>query len=243
MPATRPTCARHLSLTRLATLVLAAVVLLPPSTIRADLYYELVSSLTPVGQEGQEGPTRKLKVYVRHRMVRAEDIEARKVIIARLDKGLIWGINEADGTYSEVPIKELGDDWKEAQRDAGENKPAKAAVTVEEGSTEETIAGYPCRKYTLIMDGQPLLHTWNTTAIDVPEKKDLYDYIQARGGFPKALLDKARGLPGFPLRVRDVENIGTQKVAAFREITLIKFDPVDAKLFELPQGLKQIEVK
>ena len=236
----RPTCARHLSLTQLATLVLAAVVLLTPSTTRADLYYELVSSLTPAGQEGQEGPTRKLKVYVRHRMVRAEDTEARKIIIARLDKGLIWGINETDGTYSEVTIKELADDSKEAQRDTGASK---AAVTVEEGRTEETIAGYPCRKYTLIMDGQPLLHTWNTAALDVPEKKDLYDYIQARGGFPKALLDKARGLPGFPLRVRDVENIGTQKVAAFREITLIKFDPVDAKLFELPQGLKKIEVK
>jgi hypothetical protein len=176
-------------------------------------------------------------------MVRAEDTEARKVIIARLDKGLIWGINEADGSYSEVAIKQLVDDWKEAQRDAGVTKPANAAATIEEGRTEETIAGYPCRKYTLIVDGQPLLQTWNTTALDVPEKEDLYDYIQARGGLPKAILDKARALPGFPLRVRDVENIGAQKVEAFREITLIKSEPADAKLFELPEGLKRIEIK
>jgi hypothetical protein len=230
----------HLSIWAVTTVLL---LLATPPPLRADLYYEQVSSLKPVGQEDQPAATMKLKVYVRHRMVRAEDTGSKKIIIARLDKGLIWGINQADKTYSELTIKELADNWQEARRSAGVDEPAKSAIRLEEAPKEETVSGYPCRKFTLLLDGQPVMQTWNTPSIDAPEKADLYDYTRALGEFPKAILEKTRSLPGFPLRVEAIKTIGAGKVETFREIVLIQFDPVDPKLFELPEGFKKVEVK
>jgi hypothetical protein len=105
------------------------------------------------------------------------------------------------------------------------------------------VNGYNCRKFTLLADGQPLMHLWNTLALDVPEKDDLYEYKQILGAFPKSLIDKARSLPGFPLRVKAVENIGAGKVEAFREIVTVRMEPVDPSLFELPEGFKKVEVE
>ena len=225
-----------------SSLGLLVGLLLPHFPLQADLYYEQVSSLKPVGAEGQAPSTMKSKVYVRHRMVRAEDVNAKKVIIVRLDKGIIWGLNQNDKTFTELTIKQLENDWQRARRSAGVTEDPKLSVTVQEDG-EEVVNGYNCRKFTLLADGQPVMHLWNTTALDVPEKDDLYDYKQILGAFPKALIDKARSLPGFPLRVKAVENIGAGKVETFREIVTVRMEPLDPSLFELPEGFKKVEVE
>jgi hypothetical protein len=181
-----------------------------------------------------------MKVHVRSRMVRAEDIGAGKTIITRLDKGVIWGLNEVDKTYTEITLEE----WQKAQQSAGGDLDAKLAITVEEDKAEEeTLCGHPCRKFTLSCDGEPVLRLWSATALDIPEKTDLYDYAKALARFSKALLEKARHVPGFPLRVRAIETIGAGKVEIFREITTIRRDPVDPSLFEIPKDFKKLAVE
>jgi hypothetical protein len=215
-----------------------AVFLVAQAPLRADLYYEQISWLKPAGSEEQP-PSTRMKVYVRSRMVRAEDTGAGKTIITRMDKGVIWGLNEANKTYTEITFKE----WQQARQSAGADRDAKSAITVEEAKEEETLCGHPCRKFTLFADGQPVMYLWNAAALDIPEKTDLYDYVKCLGKFPKALLDKARNVPGFPLRVKAIESIGSEKVEIFREITMIRLDPVDPKLFEVPNDFKKVEVE
>lgn len=240
MTTSHPICNTHVLL---QPILLLALVMLPHIRVGADLYYEQVSTLTPIGTEPQGTATLRLKVYVRPRMVRAEDTSTGKIVICRLDKGVIWGVNEADKTYTELTIKQLKEDWQKAQRTAGIQPPPKSAIRVVEEEREETICGYQCKKSTLFVGDEPIMHVWHTPEIEAPEKEDLYEYTKCLGKFPETVLEQARALSGFPLKVRAVETIGAGKVEAYREVVLIKFDTVNPKLFEIPEGFKKAEIK
>ncbi len=213
------------------------------SPVAADLFYEQVSSLRAVEQQGTAASKIRMKVYVRGRMVRAEDVDSKRVVIARLDKSVIWGINPDEKTYTELSIRDLADDVHDARRSAGVTETSKAHIAVSGSEEMEDVAGYACRKSVLSANNEPVMHTWNTLSLEIPEKAVLFDFSLALGEFPKALIDTARALPGFPMRMKAIKAIGVGKFEAFREVVAIKLDPLDPKMFELPAGLTKVDIK
>jgi len=218
--------------------LLLAAVCLSASICRADLFYEQICQLNPVGANQPQEPKR-MRVYVRKQMVRVEDLSSDRVIIVRLDKGIIWAIDNASRTYREIGLKELSEEWRAARKAAGIDESG-GEVEVKRGDDDRKIISYPCKHYRILEGGKVVLELWVAESLDVPEKNDLYDYSERLGEFSPAVLEAARRIKGFPLRMKAVKYVGAARVSAFREVTSLNRDRIPEGKFEIPEGYSPV---
>jgi len=212
-----------------------------PRMCAGDIYYEQVCQLTAAGQSGPVPEPKRMRVYVSKGKVRVEDLSASKTVIVRLDKGVIWGMDEKDKTYTEVSLKEFSEQWRAQRERAGVDEKG-GKVETERGKDNRIVAGYECAHYIIREAGRPVLEVWCTEELDVPEKKDLFDYSERLGEFSRNVLSAARKLKGFPMRMKATKYVGASRVEVFRELLLLEQEPVDPAKFEVPEDYHKLSV-
>ncbi|MFP5212531.1 MAG: DUF4412 domain-containing protein [Acidobacteriota bacterium] len=142
-------------LCRSLSVAFALVLLLSASCLAAEFSADLV--IQPKGEEAMKG-----KIYVKGNKVRHEVTEEgdTQIMIVRPDKKVTWMVVPEEKMYTEIPYQ--SDDQAFEEWNPEKEKKAKAMG-------EETIAGFPCKKYETIEDGEKT-YVWVAKKLSFPIK-------------------------------------------------------------------------
>ncbi len=102
------------------------------------------------------------KVFVKGQKIRQEIEEGdeKQVLIIRPDKGVTWMLTSEDKSYMEIPYESQGqafEVWTPESEKLGKLV------------GEETVAGYPCKKFELVEEGEKATY-WVSKKLSFPIK-------------------------------------------------------------------------
>jgi hypothetical protein len=102
------------------------------------------------------------KIFVKGQKIRQEIAEGdeKQVLIIRPDKGVTWMLTSEDKSYMEIPYESQGqafDVWTAESEKLGKLL------------GEETVAGYPCKKFELVEEGEKATY-WVSKKLSFPIK-------------------------------------------------------------------------
>lgn len=185
--------------------------------------------------------------------------------ILDLAAGRILAIDHKKKEYSEIALSEIEAATKQAtaqMEEAMKNVPpgmrdqmakmmggamagAASSITVTKGGTR-TLAGHPCREYTIAMGEGFKNETCNTTALQIP-----FDPLQFRRmwtfsnpAFMKnaaKAMDQLQQVQGLPLAEKTSVNMMGRSMTTLKEATEVKKGAISAAVFEPPAGYKKVE--
>jgi hypothetical protein len=171
----------------LHTLLLCAICILAfPGLIYADVYLKYKQHVDPFNVMGQEQPGKDAvrETWIAKDMIRND--EGLQTVIMRLDKKLVYFINNEQKTYAELPMdvekmakqaiehdKSMSSQEKEeAKRFLKEMMKdlSKINITVKETEEKKQIGTWDCKKYiqtTTTSTGPSMTEIWATKDIDL----------------------------------------------------------------------------
>jgi hypothetical protein len=207
--------------------IIAILVLLIPGVVLGDLLItEKVSSTGAMGMWESKGTE---TTYIKGDKVRTDsEMEVKGIMeammpdpdvvqthIVRMDKGVIWSLDNEESTYSEMAVKDMGAVGGEVESTMDVRD-----ITLKRTGDKKTIAGYKCEgiliEALIDVEAQDRVMTMNVEALFWAAKEDkklkelmklwegmmgLMD-VQDSGGFGsgmKALWEKFNEIDGVPL--------------------------------------------
>ena len=238
----------------LAALSFAFLLGLASLPASADLVYEQVSRRTHRDALGKERvETLKQEIRASRHGLRAQTRGSGVVTIIRLDKGVIYQIDESRGIYAEVKIVDVK---KEVERHkallrahyrrmSDEKKRRLAAllgkvrprVKAIRSAKETEISGVPCRKVSFYENGYLRLELWLTDRFEVGA--DFTPLLEATGEFSAALIAERRRHRGFAMRKKIYPLLEINPTVE-NEAYDVRLCPADESKFALPEGLKKV---
>ena len=253
-----------------AIVTVAVLTLFSSATLFADLAIEQMSNGFP-GSERKTGERKitKQKLLLKGDKLKMADLEEPLVCVVRLDKKVIWEINDKEKTFVErhfsyfeklrkdrlaqrnLEIREINgkQDAKvreEYARKLGyrlrEDGSVDDAIVAQIQRTGEKkkVADYECERVVVKEDERTVLDMWVTDKIKVPES--LMKFYEGLSLFSKEVLEKVREVKGFPLELKMELEAGALSFKI--EAQASKVDEavqVNDKEFELPEGLKKVK--
>jgi YHS domain-containing protein len=254
----------------LALYTLSAFVLLAGDTAFADLALEQVSNGFPGSErKSDEKGLTKQKLLLKGDKLKIVSIEEPLVCIVRLDKKVVWEINNKEKTFVErqfsyfekvrkdnlaqrnQEIREINGKPNPKEREEDARKlgyrlkqdgtvDEKILPQIERKGEKKKVADYECERVILKEDERTVFDMWVTDKIKVPES--LMKFYEELGGFSKEVLEKLKELKEFPLELKVELNVGAVSFKIEAQVTKVDESvKIDEKEFELPEGLQKVK--
>lgn len=196
------------------------------------------------------------KIYTAAHALRIEDRLGGPTVVLRLDRKVMWQIDEKSRTYREATFGELAAQvehdkkllslqLKDRKLPAARRRALEVAlgrrrprVAVKTGEKPVPLLARQCRHVRYFEDGQLRIEEW--VARDLVSPCDLTEVRALTGDFSRDLLRELQGRRGFGLKTRVVGRLPT--VPRLTEIAVTELElpaKLDPTLFELPAGYKK----
>lgn len=207
----------------------------------AGLYYEQVSRVEPADGRGA-GKEVRLRIFVQANRIRIEHPEEHKTVIARLDEGIVWEIQERQKAYAEATFDAIIANWQRMRKEKGIQENDQGIAVTHRGTDDRKskAVAHVCEQYIITNGETPVLEVWTDPALNYPEKDTIFEYRARMGEFSPAVLQEIKRIPGFPLMMNAITCVRAEKVRVWREVTAIKQQEIDPKTFALPDGLRRM---
>lgn len=254
----------------LRLIAISALAWFARTSVFADLEMEQVTNGFP-GSERKSGDKRltKQKMLIKGDKLKMVNLEEPLVCIVRLDKSVIWEINDKEKTYVERHLsyfEKLRKD-RAAQRSqeirqlnalqdqrAREENARKLGYRLrEDGTIDETItaqiekpgekknvADYECEHVIVKENDRVIFDLWVADKLQVSES--LMKFYEELGAFSKQVLEKVREIKGFPLEMKMELDVGAVSFRVEGQVSKIdEAAQIADREFDLPEGSKKLK--
>jgi hypothetical protein len=224
----------------------------------ADVMYEMTT--TSKGMMGMGGES-TVRVYVKGDRSRTETTsegmmggEVTNITITRLDKNVIWTLDNENKQYAEI---EIGEFMKVEEEETEETVPE---IKIEKTGKTKEILGKTCEEVIVSMDiksdegSMTMTQTmWVTT--DITGYEELKEFNKKFGGNGSGqsmasmtkdkksyneFQEKISEVEGFPLELEMEFSMGAEimpfSMRTHSTVTKIDTKPISDKVFEIPEG-------
>ena len=235
-----------------------------PETVKPPyLVYEAAGRRVSVDAFGKEREAKlSQKVYVGDKGLRTEiqgqgEGEKQLVGILRLDRKVIWQLDDAAKTYGQVTFGEaagsiqgvkdlLARRLKDEQLAPEKRRALEVALGLKQPKVEVKadpepveLLGRKCRHIRYYEDGELRIEEWAVQGLVVP--CDLAEVRALTGDFSPGLLSELKRRRSFALKSRIIGRLpapGIPRLSEFEVTSLELPEKLDPKLFEIPEGYK-----
>ena len=234
-----------------------------------DVMYEMVVTTEGLlGMVSEEitmrvfikGDCSRMEMTTKNAMAAERDSEENIIIITRLDKGVIWTLDDDNEEYSENKIDELTDSVAIEEEGL---KIEISEIKVEKTGNKKMILESECEEVVISMDienDEDAMHLSQTMWVtqDVPGYEELDNFtkkmaefnispfsLNASGEdeFTEQFREKINSVEGFPLEVSLLMTMDLLSFSMKSLITNIDSIPIHNKVFEIPVGYSLREEK
>ena len=201
---------------------------------------------------------KKQQVFFKADKMKTVDLNTGDMMILRLDKELMWNVNKAKGTYTEVKFSEVQSGMKEMQAEmkkmsAEERKmmkkmmggkmnsimgeEGKMNISIKKTGERKTIGGFKCKKYVYYLDNDPMVDFWMTDKYQLGS--EFVEVYQKMGMFKGNITEESKKMKGFPIQTHSKIETGMGKFESVVTVTKITPKSISNSEFNLPKGLKK----
>lgn len=250
----------------LSTLVmLSALILILPAFLQADIFMKQKTHTDGIQMMGQtQPPTDKIQtIWMTADKIRSDSEEG--TVIMRLDKGLIYFLDNVKKTYSEMPLdmgkvmdSQMKKSMEEEGMDAEEQQAAmgmmqgmsQMKMTITPTAEKKKIGQYNCQKY--LMDLQTMMgpstsEMWATEDLDMDY--DLYSKFSAAmmgkggmfGDMMKDMMEEMKKVRGVTVLTITTMNMMGMSIKSTQELIEYSKGTAPVGYFEIPGGYKKSE--
>lgn len=203
--------------------------------------------------------TENEKAYYKTGKMKIANLTTGKHIIIRLDKELMWNVDDKSKSYTEVTFAEMErsmDEAKSAMKDQMKDMDPEerkmmeklmgkklgsafgsgegTEITVKQTGKRKKILDYDCEQVIMYLNNQQLMEMWMTDKYDLgSEFLKLYE----RMGFLKGKLsEEAKKIRGISVLSKASFDSGMGKIDTETKVTKIEATSVSDSEFDVPKG-------
>lgn len=203
--------------------------------------------------------TENEKAYYKIGKMKIANLTTGNIIIIRLDKELMWTIDEKNKSYTEMTFADMErsmDEAKSAMKDEMKDMDPEqrkmmeklmgkklgsalgsgdgAEITVKQTGKKKKILDYDCEQIIMYLNNQQLMEMWMTDKYDLgSEFLKLYE----RMGFLKGKLSEdAKKIRGISILSKASFDTGMGKIDTETKVTKIESTSVSDSEFDVPKG-------
>ncbi len=238
-----------------------ALVLALCATALADVVIERTAVVKTTRVDGRvETVPRRERVSIQGGNVRIEDLDLAEVWILRVDKGVLWYVDERSGTFAEVPFdlvrarrlelvaqleecakrvtdKDLNARYQELLMQLGA---IDGAPEIAASGEKAEVAGRACERVTVKAGRIQVMDAFAATG--VPGAPEYWTALGRIDALPHGVAEALAKDGRLPMKGKVRMTFLLARVERTEEVTRIEERACDAKEFELPAGLTAIEL-
>lgn len=226
----------------------------------ADVVVERTAIVRTTRYDGRvETVPRRERVSIQGANVRIEDLDLAEAWILRVDKGVLWYVDERAGTYAEVPFDlvrqrrlELVEQIQDcAKRVTDKDLSARyqemlMQLGAFDGAPETTatgekadIAGRACERVTVKVGRTPVM---DALMAPCPGAAEYWTALGRIDAFSPAVAEALAKEARFPMKGKTRMTFLLARVERTEEVSKVEERPCEARLFDLPAGLTKFEL-
>lgn len=238
-----------------------SLVLLLAANLLADVVIERTAVVKTMRVDGRvETVPRRERVSIQGGNVRIEDLDLAEAWVLRVDKGLLWYVDERAGRYAEVPfalVRERrldlvaqiedcarrvtdGDIAARYQEMLLQFGASASEVVLSETGEKADIAGRSCGRVTVQAGRVPVMDAYCVS--DCPGAAEYWSALARIDAFAPKVTELLSRNARFPMKGKTRLTFLLARVERTEEVTSIEERACDAKLFDLPGGLTNFEL-